>query len=54
MVSSTSKPPTEKEKISGLHYFSPELIYAKQPGRFSRSDVWALGCIAITMMTGNL
>ena len=34
-----------------LHYFAPEFLLSKGLSKSLKNDVWALGCLAILMMT---
>jgi len=50
-LKATSLPLTRLEINKQLHYHAPESIIVKTLSKSIKNDVWALGCIAILMLT---
>jgi serine/threonine protein kinase len=54
-VRSTSFVPSREELLTSkeLHYFAPEFLLSKGFSRSLKNDAWALGCLAILMLTST-
>jgi serine/threonine protein kinase len=52
-ICATSLPLTRQEISKQLHYHAPESIIVKTLSKSMKNDVWAMGCIAILMLTST-
>jgi len=43
----------ESANCKDLHYFAPEFLLSKGYSKSLKNDIWAVGCLAIIMLTSN-
>lgn len=54
-VRATSFVPSREDLASSdLHFFAPEFLLSKGFSKSLKNDVWALGCLALLMLTGTV
>ena len=52
MLASSSRPTDDLSATKSLHWYSPESLTPKGSRSF-KNDIWALGCLAICMLTNE-